>query len=357
MSIPNENAPQLSVVLATYDRADTLRRTLDHLAQQDLEAGTFEVIVIDDGSPDHTLQVVEDMRRHLPFPMVYMHHENQGPGYTQNRGIRAARAPILLLMADDIFFSPGALRAHVTMHHQHPAPEIAVLGKVLQSPELNHTVFLKHWDPFQMRKLEGQNELPYFMFWACNISVKRDFLLQHGLFREPKGRGGAAAHEDVELGYRLSQHGLRILYWHDAWAYHYHAYTLDQAINRYYQRGLNWDEFRTFVSDPEFLIASHLLTWHTLPEYIRALRGPNLLFAWEKSLAVHVLRCVVRTVLFNRLTVPVFWRPLLNRAERSTWLGALMHARVYSAFLFYHFARGVRDAKHMYSSASTTSSA
>src|SRR5216684_8472478 len=146
---------KLSVVLATYNRAETLRETLRYLADQDLDAKLFEVIVIDDGSPDHTRGLVEAMGPTLPFLMTYLHHANHGPGYTQNRGIREARAPIVLLMADDIMMERHTLRTHLEVHERNPEEGIAVLGKVVQSPRLTQSVFLRKWESFRFADFEG----------------------------------------------------------------------------------------------------------------------------------------------------------------------------------------------------------
>src|SRR5437868_15370592 len=93
--------PSLSVVMATYNRAATIYETLQHLADQDIAPSEYEVIVIDDGSSDNTREVVESAQAWAPFKLTYLHHSNRGPGYTQNRGIALAAAPVLLLMADD----------------------------------------------------------------------------------------------------------------------------------------------------------------------------------------------------------------------------------------------------------------
>ena len=201
--------PLLSVVLATYNRADTLQETLRHLAAQELDPASYEVIVIDDGSPDQTRAVVAEWIDKAPFRLTYLHHSNRGPGYTQNRGLDVARAPIVLLMADDIWMSPQALKQHLSMHAAHPEQEVAVLGQVRQSAALDQSVFLRTWDPFRFSDLTGLHELPYYKFWACNISIKREFVMRYGPFQEHLG---IAAHEDAELGYRLSRGGLRILY-------------------------------------------------------------------------------------------------------------------------------------------------
>jgi GT2 family glycosyltransferase len=341
--------PALSVVMATYGRAAILPRTLDHLAKQDVLPGTLEVIVVSDASLDQTRKVVEEVEPAFPFDLIYLENaSNQGPGYTQNRGIREARAPLVLLIADDIFLSPGAVRAHLEFHQRHPEPEAATLGKVIQSPELNQSVFLKKWDPFRFSALDGLTELPAYRFGAANLSFKRDFMLRYGMFQEERGRAGAAWMEDLELGYRLQGHGLRFLYTPEAWAYHYHVCTLDWAIQRWYERGLNYGQFRKYARHPELTVYNHLLTFRTLREYFGVLRGPNSFQGRERSFAWHLVRHCVRLVVLNRLTVSWLWRPLLDRAETNPRLAALMNRQVYRAFLYYHFLRGVHDGHKAY---------
>jgi glycosyltransferase involved in cell wall biosynthesis len=336
---------KLSVVLATYNRAETLRRTLDCLRKQDLDPACYEVLVVDDGSPDQTARVVAEVTRTAPHALHYLRHSNRGPGFTQNRGIREAKGSIVLLMADDIWLCPGALKAHVDCHEQHPQPHIAVLGKVLQSPEMNETVFQRHWDPFGFCDLDQTRELPFTMFWVCNVSVKRDFMLQLGMFRETVGRAGPSDHHDVEVGYRLHRHGMRLLYNQEALGYHFHPSTLGQMIDRYYERGLNWPAFRALVPDPEVLVLGRLLSLRTLPAFVRVLRGPNTLSGRERSLTWHIVRALLRGAAFNRLTVPCLWKPLVNRAETSPRLARLMNRRLYRALMYYHFLRGVRHAR------------
>lgn len=340
--------PQITVVLATYRRAETLRRTLGYLAAQNLEPERYEVLVVDDGSPDDTSAVVAEVRTQVPYVLRYMRHDNRGPGYTQNRGIEQARAPVVLLLADDIFLAPGALRAHLESHLSNPEEPVAVLGKVVQSPELTQSVFVSKWDPFRFHELEDMTELPPYRFFAMNISVKRDFLLHNGLYLEHRGRGGPSCMEDLELGVRLSQHGLRLLYSKTALASHHHLVTLDQAITRWYERGLNYGEFRRHAPMPELTVYFHVLDRHTAGEYFRVLRGSNWFRGTEKSAVWHVAREVARRLTLNRFTTHWFWRPLFDRAELKPALAGFIKPKMYRAFLYYHFLRGVHDGRRIY---------
>lgn len=340
---------KISVVMATYNRADILPVTIDHLARQTLAPASYEVIIVDDGSTDGTQQVVEQKSQQAPFRLTYLHHTNRGPGYTQNRGIREAQAPLVLLMADDIFLSAHGLQAHLDCHAQHPAEEAAVLGQVVQSPELEQSVFLRHWNPFRFSDFDGCEELPYYMFWACNISFKKAFMTAHGMFRDRMGPAGPAAHEDAELGCRLHQHGLRIYYDKEAVGYHHHVETLEGTIRRSYQRGQNWREFYGQVHQPELAIRYRTYNLGFLIRQFRSLTGPRAkyLVGKDKSVASLIYRYLMRLLVFNRLTVPYLWQPLLRHAEHSRFTARFMHDRYYRGVIVYYFLQGCRDESRL----------
>lgn len=336
---------KLSVVVATFNRAETLRETIRRLADQELDPACYEVIVVDDGSSDHTQQVVAELIPAVPFQLSYLHHANHGMGYTNNRGLRLARAPVVLLIADDIFMSRQALRAHLAMHEAHADPEVAVLGGVVQSPELNQSVFLRTWDSFRYSDLEGQSELPYYRFWVCNISAKRDFLLGAGGCLEHRGRAGAASHLDTEFGYRLHQRGLRILFCPQALGYHHHVVSLPQACARAYEMGLNFEEFRSYVPEPEIPVVYHFIGWRTVGDHLRTWFGPRraYLAPRDRNPALLLGRYLLRGLAFNTLTIRAFWGPLFERAERDPAIARLMRAPFYRGMIAYHFFRGCRE--------------
>ena len=341
---------KISVSIPTFSRAETLRKTIAHLADQDLYPASYEVVIADDGSPDNTREVVAELQAKVPFRLRYHHHANRGIGATQNCGIREAKAPVVLMIADDILLSRRALRAHLESHQAYPEPEVAILGNVQQSPDMCDTAFLRTWNLFRFEDFAKLAEVPYYRFWAANISAKRDFLLRGGLFREDLGRGGPAAHEDVELGCRLRGLGLRIFHNPAALGFHYHVVSREKACVRAYEQGLNFDEFRHFTSAPEIPVVYHDLRWSTLGDHFRAWfgRSRQSLARGDRNPFVAIARHLARRAAFNRVTVPLIWDPLFERAERDPRIESLMRPAFYRGLIAYHFFRGCREGNRRF---------
>lgn len=90
-----------SIVIATYKRAADLRETLRSLALLRPD-GPWEVIVVDNNSPDDTRQVVEQAARSFPVDLRYLFEREQGRSPALNAGIRAARGTIIATTDDDV---------------------------------------------------------------------------------------------------------------------------------------------------------------------------------------------------------------------------------------------------------------
>jgi len=91
----------LSIVIATYNRASDLRATLSSLA--DLRpACSWETIVVDNNSTDGTRDAVEEMSARFPVPLRYYLERQQGRSPALNAGIRAAAGSIIVTTDDDV---------------------------------------------------------------------------------------------------------------------------------------------------------------------------------------------------------------------------------------------------------------
>jgi GT2 family glycosyltransferase len=208
-----------------------------------------ELIVVDDGSSQTEAAavtlLVADLRS-TGASVREIRQEPRGPAAARNHGIDACTGDLILFLGDDIVPCPGLLQTHLDVHRQSGADErIAVLGMADLAPDLCQTPFARWWRRWNFRYndlLTGKRRPDCTFFFTNNLSVKRHFLLRHGGFDEAFP---AAAYEDIELGWRLSQDGLTLLFAPQAKAHHVHAIDLNVACRRMEVRGRYYDLFRS----------------------------------------------------------------------------------------------------------------
>ena len=91
-----------SIIVCSYNRADSLSQTLTALRQQHVNPEiTWEVIIVDNNSNDHTREVVENAQRKWP-ELHYTLEPQQGLSHARNHGIKYASGDILLFTDDDV---------------------------------------------------------------------------------------------------------------------------------------------------------------------------------------------------------------------------------------------------------------
>ena len=96
----------ISVVVCTYNRAESLRETIYSLLKQDLKAVPMEILVVDNNSSDNTKNVVASFGEGNQFPIRCVFEGQQGLGYARNTGIQAAKGEIIAFIDDDIEVEP-----------------------------------------------------------------------------------------------------------------------------------------------------------------------------------------------------------------------------------------------------------
>lgn len=235
MSASPSDRPRISVVIPTYQRAPLLERCLDSLRAQTLEHSQYEVIVVDDGSTDWTRSVCEHAGDGL-LPR-YFRLENSGLSAAKNLGLFASRAALVLFFDDDDIADPGLLEAHVEAHGAHPQENVAVLGYTTWAPELEVTPVMEYVTEigkllFAYGQIDDGDMLDHTYFWGGRSSCKRAFLAQHGVFDQD-----LVGIEDIELGFRLAKHGLKVLHSRSARSYMLRPVTFDQFAQRCINRG------------------------------------------------------------------------------------------------------------------------
>ena len=226
----------VSIEISTFNNKEILRKALERLAAQTYPAERMEVVISDDGSSDGLTDMVETMQSALPYKLKILRHAHKGPANAHNCGIDAANSEIVIMLASDILATPALIEEHVRSHEEHPDENVMISGRLIQSPELPDNTFQRSWNKHVNSLFaEEKDDLRHGRFFVSNLSFKKSFMQRHGLFLD----WPPAAQEDLELGYRLRQHGMVLLHNSRAAGYHHHPVTLQIIARRAYTQGYN----------------------------------------------------------------------------------------------------------------------
>ena len=113
--------PNISVIIATYNRADRLERVLESLVRQKVHGFTYEILVADNNSKDDTHEwSVRFSDRYPKVHIEYIFVPKQGIAYARNAGVVRARAPLIAYIDDDVEAADNWLACMVRAFAEHP---------------------------------------------------------------------------------------------------------------------------------------------------------------------------------------------------------------------------------------------
>ena len=126
----------ITVFTPSYNRANTLPRVFEGLKKQTFH--NFEWIIVDDGSSDHTQDVIRGFQEEKPFfPIVSRYQENSGKHVAINRGVELARGEFFIILDSDDTCTPDALEVFlrewekIQFFLQHAAIRLQCLSRIL----------------------------------------------------------------------------------------------------------------------------------------------------------------------------------------------------------------------------------
>jgi glycosyltransferase involved in cell wall biosynthesis len=213
---------QLTVVLATYNRAQLLEGALRALASQEVpDSLTWEVVVVDNNSRDTTAQVVSAVSKTTASPVRYVFEPQQGVSHARNRGIAEARGSILAFTDDDALPAPdwiaqvaaaiGRWSAHGVGGRILPRWEAAPPQWLTSNRHLLNRLAVMDVGEGRLLPcpMEGRPQV-----WGANMAFRRELFERVGGFDSRLGGVGTKLFrgEEVELINRALEHGLRIAY-------------------------------------------------------------------------------------------------------------------------------------------------
>ncbi|AOW99897.1 family 2 glycosyl transferase [Moorena producens PAL-8-15-08-1] len=241
----------LSIVIPTYNRLPILKKCLIALENQQLRQDSigalllgelnsprvapqvldYEVVLVDDGSTDGTLDWLT--AHGDQFPHVRSFAQNHaGPAAARNLGVKQALGEIIIFIDSDLVVTEHFLQSHadalVKAEQRLGCDRLFTYGWVINTCNFDDPTS----EPYKITDFSAA------YFATGNVAIARKWLLEAGLFDT---RFQLYGWEDLELGVRLKQLGLKLIKCPEAVGYHWHPpFSLDQIprmIDREIQRG------------------------------------------------------------------------------------------------------------------------
>lgn len=212
--------PKLSLVVPTFNNVAVLRTCIEHWERYG-GADPFEIIVIEDGCRDETPAFLDEMLR-TPWGRAHLrwvHESNVHELRATNRGLREARAPIVMTWHDDMFVRVPWLASEVVdIFERHPEVGLVCLSRGLTCSPFDEPI--AEWkDVVDWRRLQstiGPSLSNWFTLYEVDAvirpwAVRRACLDRVGLLDEafvPTGWDEAdLAFRIREAGWKVAVHG------------------------------------------------------------------------------------------------------------------------------------------------------
>ncbi len=220
---------ELSLVIVTYNRADSLKNALESIAGVSTPRDQFEVVVVDNRCTDHTQQVCEEFARsHPEIAFRCVTEPQQGVSHARNRGVAEARGAIISMVDDDETVPVDFIEVYLDFFASHP-DALAAGGKMLPvyaverlprwfSPLFDRSIGSKV-DLGDRDRLFPQSRYPM----GGNYAVRREVFERFGTFSPDLGRNAkkVMGGEEKDFFDRIRRGGVPVYYLAASYVWHH----------------------------------------------------------------------------------------------------------------------------------------
>jgi glucosyl-dolichyl phosphate glucuronosyltransferase len=280
----------ISVVVCTYNRVSSLRKTLESLGQMLVPPDlTWELIVVDNNSTDDTRVVVGDFTRTSGLNVRYVFEPKQGLSHARNAGVANSTGEIVAFIDDDVLILQQWLRELARTFVQFDC--IGVAGRIIPVWDgVTKPDWLATAGPYFLHgpipdfdcgdEAKEIRSLPV----GANMAFRKSAFAKYGFFRPDFGAGassGTQLGEDFEFCQRLIRAGERLVYSPQAVVFHP---AVEKRITKGYYLHFYYDLGRMAIQLEGW--PSEAVLYFGVPRYLYRsflVKCVNWLFAFDKK--------------------------------------------------------------------------
>lgn len=221
----------IAVVVPVYNSAECLRKCLQHLANS--TDSNYECIVVDDGSTDESAEVARQFGA-----TVLPSGGRKGPAFARNLGSSHTKADVLFFVDADVCVHANTVASVRAAFDGDPHLD-ALIGSYDDEPESPD--FLSQYRNLMHCYMHQSGSEQAHTFWSGCGAIRRETFFEHGGFNA--NAYGRPAIEDIELGYRMSAAGCKVLLDRSLFVKHLKRWTFWNLVKTdIFDRGIPWTE-------------------------------------------------------------------------------------------------------------------
>lgn len=213
----SEKGRDLSLVVATRDRAHRLPTTLEHMAEVRSDHD-WELVLVDNGSSDDTASVVRDFTGCAPMPVRYVYEPEPGLGRAINVGARASSGAIIATTDDDCYPRTDYVDAVISAFRTHRIGYLGGRVRLWDTSDADISTIDRE-DPILF---PAPTFIPPGHIGGANLAFRRELFVDIGGFDDDLGLGTPFPCEDAEFCARASNRGWHGAYFPEPTVYHDH---------------------------------------------------------------------------------------------------------------------------------------
>lgn len=263
----------ISIIIATYNRADYIGQMLDSLLNQKMEGDfDYELIIVDNNSSDRTKDIIFSYEDKFNNKLRYQFESKQGKSFALNAGIKNSKGDIVILTDDDVVLDPLWLTNIWRCFNEYGCDGLG--GRILPLYPKNTPKWIKENNDLITGALViydyGDKNIEYkkpmYEFMGANLAFKRAVFDECGLFRTDIGAGVASQGEDTEFICRMLKKGKILYYCGQATVWH-PADKLRMSLKYISQWNIKLGRYR-FIVDEKGKIEDGLVCHFGIPRYL-----------------------------------------------------------------------------------------
>ena len=305
--------PLISIVLCTYNNADSLEITLKQLTNLNCqEQKLHEIIIVDNNSPDHTAAVVQKYTHLDNSAFHYYFEQKQGLSHARNTGLVQARGKYILFTDDDAEIYPHWLDAYIGIIRAHsPDCLYSKINIIWDSPQ--PWWFLPAYIPCFVGLDYGNTLIDvvdiHHEFYGKNFCVQKSLLQELGGFDPKLGRQGTklAAGEETLLYRKLIETEKKVIYFPDAEVGHRlkkREYTREHIKKLYIDGAYSSHHIATITARKKILgRPAHLVVNAVKNLLIALIQYPLNVIKMNKARSYYHYLCICKNITLIRLWI------------------------------------------------------